>query len=63
MSGCENIADTLNLKINYEDVNEKINEFRKKSQEWLLNSLTYKNEVEENRIKISDKRNCVGCFV
>ncbi|MCD7892368.1 MAG: polysaccharide pyruvyl transferase family protein [Erysipelotrichaceae bacterium] len=62
LSGTENVDDMINNKINYTSVNKNIDEFRKNSKDWLLNSITYKPvDNIDKYIKIEDKEMCTGC--
>ena len=51
----------MKYEINFERVNKELDEFRKESKEWLLNSITYKKEQESKHIEIIDKEMCSGC--
>lgn len=44
LTGNEDIEEILQYKIDYNKVNSNLELFRKKSQEWLLSSLTYKEK-------------------
>ena len=61
LTGEENIEQVLKYSIDYDVVNERINKFIEDSNEWLLNSLTWKKEDEEKYIEIKDKEMCSGC--
>lgn len=59
-TGNEDAEEVLKNKINYDEVNEKIDKFREESKEWLLNSLEY--QIDDNKhINIIDKEDCCGC--
>ncbi len=60
LAGTEDVIDILNLKIDYEKVNKKLDEISKTSGEWLLNSIKWKKE-ESKYIKITNKEFCTGC--
>lgn len=67
LDGTENIDDVLNMNIDYKYVNEKIEEFRKNSKNFLENSLNIKKYQEELKkketkcIEITKKSKCAGC--
>lgn len=61
LTGTEVVAEVLKYKIDYSKVNKKINKFREDSKNWLLNSITWRAEREENYIEIKDKELCSGC--
>ncbi len=61
LTGNEDIADVLKLKIDYSKVNHNIEKIRNESKQWLLDSLTYKHEEEPKYITIGDKSMCSGC--
>ena len=50
LTGTENIKEVLNLKIDYNQVNQQLTKFRNNSKKWLLNSLNYRrnNNDKEN---------------
>lgn len=56
----EDVNEVLNYKIDYEKVNENINILRKDSQEWLLNSIEWKEDGVRH-IEITSKEDCSGC--
>lgn len=59
--GTEEINEVLKYKIDYKKVNENITRFREESKNWLLNSLEWKKEDENEYIEITDKEMCSGC--
>lgn len=61
LTGTENIEDVLKYTIDYNKVNENISKFRKKSQQWFINSLTYQKKEPTRYIKIEEKDTCTGC--
>lgn len=58
--GTENVEDVLKYKIDYDEVNKNIDKFRNDSKQWLLNSISWKEE-KKNHIEILDKGECCGC--
>ena len=60
LSGDENPKDVLKYKIDYDKVNENLAKFREDSKNWLLSSLTWKNENCKH-IDITSKEDCCGC--
>ena len=66
LNGKENIEDIINRKINYKEVNEKLNEFRTESEKFLKEALedSIKIQKENDKVKsivIDDKSKCCGC--
>ncbi len=61
LTGNEDVLKVLDYKIDYEKVNENINNFRENSKKWLFESITWKNEEEQKYIEIKDKELCSGC--
>ena len=62
LTGLEDIDKVLKYKIDYKKVNTNINKFREESKKWLLESISYKEEVSKDKfIKIDDKELCCGC--
>ena len=62
LTGLEDIDKVLKYKIDYKKVNTNINKFREESKKWLLESISYKEEVSKDKfIKIEDKELCCGC--
>jgi ferredoxin len=59
-TGNEDIEEILKNKINYDEVNERIEKFREESKEWLLSSLEYQIDNCKH-INIIDKEECCGC--
>ena len=60
LTGNEDIDKVLEYEIDYDKVNENIEKFRKDSQDWFLNSLTWKKD-ETKHINITVKEDCCGC--
>ena len=60
LTGTEDIDKVLKYDIDYTKVNENIEKFRKESQDWFLNSLTWKKD-ETKHINITVKEDCCGC--
>ena len=60
LTGKEDINKVLNYPIDYEKVNENLNNFRCNSKNWLLNSITWKDNNIKH-IDISSKEDCCGC--
>ena len=60
LTGTEDIDKVLKYEIDYDKVNENIEKFRKDSQVWFLNSLTWKKD-ETKHINITVKEDCCGC--
>ena len=61
LKGTEDVKEVLKYKIDYEEVNQNISEFRENSKMWLLNSITWKREKENPHVEIEDKSECTGC--
>ena len=67
LDGNEEIEEVLNWDIDFEDVNQKIEEFRNDSKAFLENALNvqeYKEELKKKNKKHIDveiKKNCAGC--
>lgn len=61
LKGTENIDEVLKYNIDFETVNNNLNQFRNESKEWLLNSLTWKKEEEKKYLEVTDKSLCSGC--
>lgn len=61
LTGTEDIETVLKYKINFNKVNKNLDNFRKESKKWLLDSITWKPEQEEKFIEIKDKDMCSGC--
>ena len=66
LKGNENIENLIEAKVNFENVNEKLLQFREKSKQFLVQAL--KNSIEEQEknekikhIKFEDKSACCGC--
>lgn len=60
LSGTENINEIPD-SIEFENANNKIEELRKESIEWLLKAINYKQQEEKKYIEIDDKEMCCGC--
>ena len=60
LSGLENVDDVINYKIDYKKVNKNIDNYRNKSKEWLLNSITWEADNTKH-INITSKEDCCGC--
>lgn len=61
LTGEENIEEVLKYEIDFDTVNRKLEDFRNKSKEWLLNSISWKPKEEKEYIEIIDKELCTGC--
>ena len=62
LTGLEDIDKVLKYKIDYKKVNTNVNKFREESKKWLLESISYKEEVSKDKfIKIEVKELCCGC--
>lgn len=67
LDGNENIEDVLKMNIDFDFVNEKLEEFRNNSKAFLENSLNineYREELKKNAKKyivIENKSKCSGC--
>ena len=63
ITGDENVEDVLKLNIDFNKLNENIKKYRNASKEWLLNSISYKEDENKERksIEIEDKELCSGC--
>ena len=66
LKGNENIENLIEAKVDFENVNEKLLQFREKSKQFLVQAL--KNSIEEQEknekikhIKFEDKSACCGC--
>lgn len=60
LTGLEDIDEVLNYKIDYKKVNKNLEEYRKDSKNWLLDSITWKPE-NTKFININSKEDCCGC--
>lgn len=60
ISGTEDVEEIIKNKIDFKKVNKKLEEFRNESKEWLLNSITWKDDNVKH-IEITDKHDCCGC--
>ena len=60
ISGTEAVEEIIKNKIDFKKVNKKLEEFRNESKEWLLNSITWKDDNVKH-IEITDKHDCCGC--
>ena len=60
LSGLEDIDRVLNYKIDFDKVNQNLNEYRNESKKWLLNSITWQEEKTKH-INITSKEDCCGC--
>ena len=60
LTGTENIDEVLNYKIDFKKVNKKLDEYRNESKEWLLGSITWKDD-DIKHINITSKEDCCGC--
>lgn len=60
LKGTEDIDKVLKYEIDYDKVNKNIEKLRKDSQDWFLNSLTWKKD-ETKHINITVKEDCCGC--
>ena len=66
LKGNENIDNVLNYEIDFNIVNEKLNEFRENSKKFLLQALSNSIEIQKENdkikyIQIDDKSKCCGC--
>lgn len=66
LKGTEKIDDVINYKMNFEEVNNKLEDFRNKSKKFLKEALEVSiDEQEKNNsikyIDIDDKTDCCGC--
>ena len=59
--GNEDIEKVLNYKIDYSKVNENMSKFRKDSQKWLLDSISW-TASDTKHIDIKVKEDCCGCM-
>ena len=60
LTGSEDIDKVLAYEIDFNKVNNNLNEYRKKSKNWLLNAITWKDEKIKH-INITSKEECCGC--
>ena len=60
LAGNEDIDKVLKYKIDYDKVNENMHKFRKESQNWLLNSISW-NNIEIKHIDVEIREECCGC--
>lgn len=60
LTGDENIDDVLKRSFDYSYANKKMEEFRKMSSSWLLDSISYVPD-RVNRVDGLEKRECCGC--
>ena len=58
--GTEDAGQLMKKKIDFDDVNRKVEAFRKSSAEWLLNSITWRPDGVMH-IEIEEKSDCCGC--
>lgn len=63
LKGTEDIKEVINYNINFEKVNQKLNDFRQESKKFLEESL--KEDIEDQKkiksIQITSKFECCGC--
>lgn len=60
LTGLEDVDKVLDYKIDFDIVNKKLESYRKQSKEWLLNSITWKDDNIKH-IDITSKEDCCGC--
>lgn len=60
LTGLEDVEKVLDYKIDFQKVNKNIDNYRKKSEEWLLTSIAWKDDNIKN-INITSKEACCGC--
>ena len=60
LTGLENVDKVLDYKIDFEEVNKNLDNYRKESKDWLLSSITWKDDNIKH-INITSKEDCCGC--
>lgn len=60
LTGLEDVNKVLKYKIDFNKVNKNLSEYRKESKEWLLSSISWK-EDNIKHINITSKEDCCGC--
>ena len=60
LTGLEDVDEVVKYKIDFKKVNKNLDKFRKESKEWLLKSITWK-EDKTKHINITSKEDCCGC--
>lgn len=60
LTGLENVDDVLEYKIDFKKVNNNLDNYRKESKDWLLNSITWKDDNIKH-VNITSKEECCGC--
>lgn len=60
LTGLENVDDVLEYKIDFKKVNNNLDNYRKESKDWLLNSITWKDDNIKH-VNITSKEDCCGC--
>ena len=60
LTGLEDVDKVLESRIDFKKVNNNLNDYRKESKDWLLNSITLK-EDNVKHINITSKEDCCGC--
>lgn len=58
--GTEDAGQLMKKEINFDDVNSRVEAFRKDSAQWLLNSITWRPDGVRH-IEIDEKSDCCGC--
>ena len=66
LKGNENVEEVANQQIDFDNVNEKLEEFRKNSKQFLTDALSESIEIQKKNnkkkyIEIYDKSECCGC--
>lgn len=60
LTGLEDVNKVLKYRIDFNKVNKNLSEYRKESKEWLLSSISWK-EDNIKHINITSKEDCCGC--
>ncbi len=60
LTGLEEVEKVIEYKIDFNIVNNNLNKYRKESKEWLLKSITWKDDNIKH-INITSKEDCCGC--
>lgn len=62
LTGKENIDEVLKYQIDFDKVNQRLNEFRNKSKRWLFDAISYERvDKKKEHISIDNKEMCTGC--
>lgn len=60
LTGLEDIDKVIDYKIDFDTVNNKLNNYREESKKWLFDAITWKDDNIKH-INITSKEDCCGC--